>query len=184
VPFGDWSPVVVLTAVLFGGWFMLSVIGQIWPRESWIRQRSLSWLLPDWRFFAPEPGVEDFVVVYRCTSASDEIGSLDALPLHASGAARWLWNPGTRRHKALFDLTDGLRRMAARLIEREPRNAPHRSGFPDAVMLTAPYLVLLNLASARVDSPNGGLVQFGIIRRAWPDHEELVFLSRWHALES
>jgi hypothetical protein len=50
-------------------------------------------------------------------------------------------------------------------------------------MLTVPYLVLLSVVSAQLRQPDSGLVQFGIVHRAWPDREELVFLSRWHALE-
>jgi hypothetical protein len=184
VSIGDWSAPAVLSIAFFGGWFALSLIGQLWPRESWIRRSSISWLLPDWRFFAPEPGVEDFVVVYRSRSAADEVGPLVAIPPLTSGALRALWNPGTRRHKALFDLTDGVQRMAQRLIARESSCSQPRSGFPDALMLTAPYLVLLSLVSTRVGPGSPELVQFGIVHRGWPDHEDLVFLSRWHSIES
>jgi len=59
-----------------------------------------------------------------------------------------------------------------------------RSDFPDVLQLTEPYLALLNLASDEVDRSSAGFVQFGIIQSAWPDREDLVFLSRWHAVES
>jgi hypothetical protein len=132
-------------------------------------------LIPDWRFFAPEPGTADQVVVYRVKSHAAGIGPLETLGLPSSGALRCLWNPRARRYKALWDLTDGLPRFADRLIARQPR-----SDVPDALLLTPPYLVLLNVVSAQLELSGRGLVQFGIIRRAWPDREELVFLSRWH----
>jgi hypothetical protein len=183
VHIGDWSAVAVVCAAFFGTWFILSALAQCWPRESWVRRTAISWLLPDWRFFAPEPGVKDFVVVYRWRT-DDDTGPLHDIPPHTSGALRWLWNPESRRHKAMFDLTDGLRLMAQRLGDDERRSGPARSGYPDVLILTEPYLVLLNLVSARARQSGPGLVQFGILHRAWPDHEELSFLSRWHAIDA
>jgi hypothetical protein len=174
----DWSLLEVLIAALFGSWFLLSLAGQLWPRDTLFLRSPLARLVPDWRFFAPEPAVEDRVVVYRFKSAADETGPLQTVVLPRTGARRWLWNPENRRRKAFFDLTDGLQRLVESLNKGE-----RRSDVPDALMLTEPYLVLLNVVSARRASSDGGLVQFGIIERGWPDHEELVFLSRWHTLE-
>lgn len=117
--------------------------------------------------------------MYRFKSEAGETGPLLTVGLPRSGALRWLWNPENRRRKAFFDLTDGLQRLVERL-----KKAERRSDVPDGLMLTEPYLVLLNVVSARLASSDRGLVQFGIIERAWPDHEELVFLSRWHMLET
>jgi hypothetical protein len=59
-----------------------------------------------------------------------------------------------------------------------------RTDLPDALVLTESYLVLLNLVSAQSRESSHGLVQFGVIIHAWPDREELVFLSRWHTIET
>lgn len=176
----DWSAPAFLSAAFFGAWFAFSLIGQLWPRDSWIRRGSISWLVPDWRFFAPEPGVKDFVVVYRSKTRAGQLSALKEIAPAPSGALRWLWNPETRRRKALFDLTDSVHLMAERLSKCGP---PQLHGsLPDTVTLTAPYLALLNLVSGRVGGSVPRLVQFGIIHRGWPDHEELAFLSRWHAV--
>jgi hypothetical protein len=158
---------------------VLTLAGQLWPRNSWVRKTPVSEVIPDWRFFAPEPAVEDNLVVYRFKSTTGEIGSLETVPLPRPGALRSLWNPGDRLHKALWDLTDGVQRLAKEVNGREPR-----AGVPDALILAEPYLVLLNTVSTELRHAGPGLVQFGIIQSAWPDHEELVFLSRWHTLDA
>jgi hypothetical protein len=135
-------------------------------------------VIPDWRFFAPEPAVEDNLVIYRLKSSTGEIGAVETVALPRAGALRWAWNPGDRRHKALWDLTDGVQRTAKKLNSDEPG-----SDVSDALTVTVPYLGLLNVVSAEFRQPGSALVQFGIIQSEWPDHEELVFLSRWHTLD-
>jgi hypothetical protein len=172
-----WSPLEAAVVGIFSAWFLFSIAAQVLPRESGIRQSRLGWLVPDWRFFAPEPAVEDRVLVYRFKDAADQVGALEVVELPRSGPLRWLWNPACRRHKALFDLTDGVLRLAGRLPREE-----RETHFADPLVLTEPYLALLNLVSSSLDAPNRGLVQFGVVTRAWPEHDELVFLSRWHSV--
>lgn len=140
---------------------------------------AVSEVIPDWRFFAPEPAVEDNLVFYRFKSPTGEIGPLETIALPSAGAMRWLWNPGDRRHKALWDMADGVQGLAKKLNGAEPE-----SQVPDALTVTVPYLVLLNTVSAEFRHTGPGLVQFGIIQSGWPDHEELVFLSRWHTIDT
>jgi len=113
-------------------------------------------------------------VVYRRKSAAGAIAPLERLDLPRAKALRWLWNPGTRRYKVVFDLAEGV----------HPRRHPDRASdeVPDALVLSEPYLALLSLVSGRAGAAGPGLVQFGIVHRRWPDDEKLVFLSRWHAL--
>jgi hypothetical protein len=174
-----WFLLDVSSAIFFGGWLALSLVGQILPRDSVVQRSPIGWLIPDWRFFAPAPAVEQRILVYRFKSAADDISPIEALHLPAAGRLRWLWNPQIRRHKALFDLTNGVHRVADSLM-----NEPAQRDLPDALLISEPYLVLLNLVSSRLRSPRPALVQFGIIHRTWPADEELVFLSRWHTLES
>lgn len=119
------------------------------------------------------------MVVYRFKSSTGEIGPVQTVTLPRAGALRWAWNPGDRRHKALWDLADGVQGLAKRMNGRDPR-----SGVSDALTVTVPYLGLLSTVSAELRQAGPGLVQFGIIQSAWPDHEELVFLSRWHTLDT
>lgn len=168
----------VVAGIVFGAWFLLSLAGQIWGRDSNIRRMPIGRLIPDWRFFAPEPAVDDRVVIYRRKSA-DEIGPVETVHFPRARALRWIWNPQNRRHKAVLDLSDGVHRLADRLNDGQQSR-----DLPDALVLTEPYLVLLNLVTTRLRQSASGLVQFAIIHRGWPDHEELVFLSRWHALDT
>jgi hypothetical protein len=167
----------VAIAIVFGVWFLLTVVRQLRPRDSWVRM-PVNEVIPDWRFFAPEPAVEDNQVIYRFKSPRGEISAVETVALPRAGALRCVWNPGDRRHKALWDLTDGVQAMAKRLNGGEPG-----SDVSDALMVTVPYLGLLNVISTELRQAGPGLVQFGIIQSEWPDHEELVFLSRWHTLD-
>lgn len=68
--------------------------------------------LPQWRFFAPNPGVDDTHLLFRSRAADDQWGAWDEFPL--TNQAKWLslfWNPGTRAPKALFDCAQQIRLM-------------------------------------------------------------------------
>ncbi|MBX9719223.1 MAG: hypothetical protein K2X36_10345 [Microbacteriaceae bacterium] len=75
----------------------------------------IPWLnrLPQWRFFAPNPGVENTHVLYR---SSDEAGGWtrwQEIPYR--NRLKWysfLWNPGSRAPKALFDTSQQLMVLA------------------------------------------------------------------------
>ena len=172
-----WSAIEIGSVVVFGMWFLLSLAAQILPRNSKIRQSRIGWLVPEWRFFAPTPAVEDRVVVYRSKLGDDDPGPLQEVELPESPPLRFIWNPGCRRHKALFDLADGTLRLAARLERPEDR-----TDFADPLVLSEPYLALLSLVSTRVDTSGAPLVQFGVIARDRQEGDDLVFLSRWHAV--
>jgi hypothetical protein len=178
LPIRDWPLLEIATAIFLGVWILLTLARQLCSRKSWI-QMPVGEVIPDWRFFAPEPAVEDNVVVYRLKASTGEIGPLQTVTLPSAGALRCVWNPEDRRHKALWDLTDGVQGLAKELNGREPGSV-----VPDALTVTVPYLALLNTVSAELREAAPGLIQFGIIQSAWPDEEELVFLSRWHTLDT
>ncbi|MBN9327024.1 MAG: hypothetical protein BGO38_09830 [Cellulomonas sp. 73-145] len=70
--------------------------------------------IPQWRFFAPNPGVEDIYLMYR-TREGEQIAwsPWQDLPLQSkSSTTAMIWNPGTRKAKALFDATQQLRILA------------------------------------------------------------------------
>jgi len=74
----------------------------------------IPWLnrLPQWRFFAPNPGVENTHVFYRFTEDSgwskwQEIPYRNPLKWYS-----FLWNPGSRAPKALFDTSQQLMVLA------------------------------------------------------------------------
>ncbi|MEU8870358.1 hypothetical protein AB0D24_04185 [Streptomyces javensis] len=70
--------------------------------------------LPQWRFFAPNPGIEDLYVFYRSRSgAGQPWSSWEDLSI-ANRASPWamIWNPGSRVPKALFDMASQVRTLA------------------------------------------------------------------------
>ena len=74
----------------------------------------LPWLrkIPQWRFFAPNPGVEDLYVMIR-TRSDDEWTKWRELALaKPSRSYSAFWNPAGRAAKALFDTAHQLRTLA------------------------------------------------------------------------
>lgn len=68
--------------------------------------------IPQWRFFAPNPGIENLHVMYR-TGTESGWGKWQELSFRTTwkfySAA---WNPGSRASKALFDVAYQLRILA------------------------------------------------------------------------
>lgn len=78
-------------------------LGTLFP---WLRK------IPQWRFFAPNPGIEDLYVMYRW-DVNDEWSKWTELVFgnrHRFYSA--VWNPGSRAPKALFDTAHQLRTLA------------------------------------------------------------------------
>lgn len=72
--------------------------------------------LPQWRFFAPTPGIDNTHLFHRSSrdAAGDTWGPWTELSLVQP--ITWtalVWNPGTRGPKALFDCAQQLRTMGA-----------------------------------------------------------------------
>lgn len=71
--------------------------------------------LPQWRFFAPNPGVEDLHVMFRHRSGDDQPWAqwLEYPTAVEPSQLAFLWNPRSRRPKALFDIINQLRVMSS-----------------------------------------------------------------------
>lgn len=71
--------------------------------------------LPQWRFFAPNPGIEDLYVLFRTRTEIEGVWTpWKDLPLY-NPTKPWsmLWNPGSRVPKALFDMVSQVRSLAS-----------------------------------------------------------------------
>lgn len=178
-------------AGFFAGWFALSVLGQkLWratgSRSTWDR---LHLIIPDWRFFAPDPGVYDHHVLVRVIddggspSSWQEISEADERRLRHA-----VWHPEQRKAKAAFDVCAELFRHIERL--RAENVDPSELG--RRVQMSVAYLTLLSYASARVSAlrpslaGDGGQVQFMIAISGGYDDEqpEIVFVSEQHPLQT
>ncbi|MEV5985546.1 hypothetical protein AB0L85_11040 [Streptomyces sp. NPDC052051] len=71
--------------------------------------------LPQWRFFAPNPGIEDLYVLCRTRSEAEGEWTLWEDMSLRNPAKPWavLWNPGSRIPKALFDMASQVRSLAS-----------------------------------------------------------------------
>lgn len=70
--------------------------------------------IPQWRFFAPNPGVEDIYLMYRTRREAGAVWEpWRDIPLQVKQSpVNFVWNPGSRSFKALYDATEQLRRLA------------------------------------------------------------------------
>lgn len=137
---------------LLAAWLLAATICQVQsPLERRIRSFDYAGLIPYWSFFAPQPGVWDYRLVYRDRLADGsitrwtEIEILDPRrPWHA------LWNPRRREKKAFHDLVTQLMRES-----RDTR--------PEGLILTVPYLMLLNWVSSLPRPSSASGTQFAIV---------------------
>lgn len=99
---------------LFVAWFVVTVLAQH-PDRAYDKVRSLdvsigNAAIPNWRFFAPKPAVEDVHFLYRFLS-EDQEEKTAWRALHTIGGRKlkqMFWFPERRREKALFDIANTL----------------------------------------------------------------------------
>src|ERR1035438_8015564 len=125
-----------LIVFILSAWCLLSVLNQLpLAMNERVRQLDFFHLVPRWTFFAPNPGISDYHLVYRIKRQTDEFDAWQEI--HWLGGRNWfscVWNPTKRRCKLQLDAT-----MAIMSLYRQ--NAALEEG---ALVLTIPYLLLLN----------------------------------------
>jgi hypothetical protein len=66
-------------------------------------------LLPNWRFFAPEPAVHDFRLLHRHLGADGTVSPWrETTTLHRRLARQMFWFPDRRRDKAVSDICNEI----------------------------------------------------------------------------
>lgn len=150
---------------LFAGWFLTTVVSQH-PDRSYDKLRKFDKtgiLIPNWRFFAPEPAVEDQHFLYRLASADKTAHTewravFDAVPRRAVHA---FWFPGRRVEKSIFDVASSL-------------TANPNAGNPLTVRArTSAYRMIIDFVRARVrPEPGYPLLQLMLVRYSGYDHSE------------
>ena len=158
-----------------GVWFALSVVANLLPRDSWIRKAPFSWVLPEWRFFAPTPATHDYQIFYRVRSHEGRPGEPHFVRFPDPRWHRALLNPQSRTRKATRDAIEDLLSAAGRTspiaeVGAEPPPTP-----------SAGYGALLR--EIRGLTGGGDLVhrvQFGVLLIQGTQPPKVVFVSRWH----
>ncbi|MGK5530476.1 hypothetical protein [Streptomyces sp. URMC 129] len=152
----------------FAAWLVMTLLSQH-PHQVFDKFRfydRVGLLIPNWRFFAPQPARHDFHLLYRTISAAGEESPWQA----ASEVVRrnWthmVWFPGRRQEKAIFDVCSELTGLV---------------GAKSAKVAEAPgYRLLRNFVrrhlretAARENAPDVSGFQFLVVRYSGHDHSE------------
>lgn len=151
----------------FATWFVATVLSQH-PERSYDRARKLDRtgtgvLIPNWRFFAPNPAVEDQHFLYRLADAERQEHT-EWRTVYDIEPRRWghaLWFPGRRHEKAIFDVASTLMQNRAAAV---PTQVAAREA---AVRLVNDFV------RTRVEPQEGfPLFQVLLVRYAGYDHSE------------
>lgn len=165
---------IVVTSLL-GMWLAASVLYQF--RFGWMLRLTrfdVVHILPKWTFFAPNPGCTDYHLLYR-DSVDDILTEWIELPLvQERSVLAALWNPRKRVCKCLLDLTQVLVTSYSASPEQEK-----------AIVLSLPYLLILNYVSSLESSTRSKARQFMILQSHgfFPANEpDLLVRSSLHDL--
>lgn len=163
-------------AVVFSTWMLITVIGQF-PQlrlSRFLKRHDYFAAIPAWTFFAPNPAVQDFTLLFR---DKDYGGQLSQWKVFAycppRPTIRWLWNPDKRRSKVIHDMAT----VWLLIAESDPST--------DAFMLSVPYLCLLHQASVAPRSKSAIATQIAIavVHIHHKDKPvEILATSRFHKL--
>lgn len=97
-----------------GAWLVASAASQH-PQRIFDRVRRYdvtNTLIPDWRFFAPEPAQHDFVLLRRTLTAEEiETPWVNVVEVRPRAWSHGVWFPARRLDKAIHDLSDQLTRQ-------------------------------------------------------------------------
>lgn len=145
--------------ILYLSWLILTCFNQF--HSDRVKQRlariDILRLLPVWTFFAPNPGVSDFNLLYRAKGKSGKISPFHNIPLNGDkNILNAVWNPRKRIQKAIGDFVQEIRRVV--ISEEITAENQH------FLKLTFGYIVILhycaNLSKSMEDIES---VQFSII---------------------
>jgi hypothetical protein len=142
----------------FFAWFSLSVLHQVRLFSSKMGRFDPLGLLPRWTFFAPNPGIYDYHIVYR------EVNDGDGSDLNPDTSNSWrhiqiisetaaiplLWNPERRIAKTISDISNSIIGMLREKIA------------PDVVPYTPSYFLMTHLAQRGVT--RGSKIEWAIVK--------------------
>lgn len=119
----------VLIEVLLCGWWVVTLLSQHAQRmfDRFRPYDRIGLVIPNWRFFAPEPAVHDFHLLFRVRDLDDEISEwADAFAVEERRWRHAIWFPARRREKAVFDVCIDLMGLGARPMEERAQAPSHR----------------------------------------------------------
>lgn len=171
------SVAAIVIVAMYTAWCAATIANQFhsWcPR--WLRAVDVFGLIPIWTFFAPNPGMTDYYLLYRDRLPDESFDNWRKVELKGceNGVRLALWNPAKRRHKALSDLVASLARLASR-------------GPGQALVLSVPYILILNFITTRPHSLGTTGTQFMILEHGGfsgePERSRVLVMSGVHRLQ-
>jgi len=166
----------VLLFCFFGTWFIISVLNQAFPKvKNKVSVIDPFSLIPQWNFFAPNPGMHDFHLLYRDKLKDGSITELKEFPIcEARKLINIFWNPNKRESKVLSDIVVNFTEISIR--------------FPDndsASIISIPYLIILSQISQSHYTESAThrqviIVQFEGYKNSKPP--DIVFTSAFHSV--
>ena len=169
----------IAITVVLAIWFALSVMNQIPAARRFLTGTLNSFnILPSFALFAPDPADVDYHLVYRDHRADGSCGEWLEIVVAPGGATRALWNPTARDCGALLQAVAGLSILSSAV-------APRCRNGDLIILVSLPYLLVLNLARAAPRTDGAVARQFAIVEstRFGADRTlELGIASPLHAL--
>ncbi|MEB3310205.1 MAG: hypothetical protein VKJ02_08225 [Snowella sp.] len=159
-------------------WFALTLLTQSTSKVSKsIKQYDFFSLIPSWHFFAPNPSVSDYDILYRTkTKLGQESDFIVAYITPIKTIKNILINPQKRKQKVFFDTTYMLLEISSKKDHKH-------------IVLTIPYLLNLHYVSNIVKNSkvkaDASQIQFAIAEtknKGLYFTTRIVFLSSWHEL--
>ncbi|MFA6087783.1 hypothetical protein [Mucilaginibacter sp.] len=184
----DWIQYLLIG--FYGLWFVISIAWQFQFRHELvekIKSYDVVGIIPNWTFFAPNPGTSDYHLIYRDQLTDGSIGSWHEISVtNYRGQLDWLWNPHKRKNKLLMDCVNHIARLSRKIKEKSKNEEPVSYNH---LCLTVPYMLLLNLVcngNEVAAEENSKYRQFaivksdGYIRKTNPD---LIIRSSYHSIK-
>ncbi|MEU6237765.1 hypothetical protein [Kitasatospora sp. NPDC047058] len=167
-------------AVLYGtltAWFGLTVLEQL-QKGTKVNRRldPLSAVIPNWRFFGPQPAMSDSHVLFRDELADGSVTDWqEAAVVEERRLSHMVWHPNRRREKVVVDAVEEMKVLTG--LEQDLKK----------IQLAIPYLLLLTYVSKGcTHHPQTRRTQF--LLASGPGYDEdgpeptLFFASDFHAL--
>ncbi|MFE6165691.1 hypothetical protein ACFQ7F_43085 [Streptomyces sp. NPDC056486] len=141
------------------------------------RSRDVFSLVPNWKFFAPNPATHDYHYLYRTLDENRQTSPWVELDLITNRKAiQAFWFSSRRREKAVFDICSAILKSIAK--GSDPTGAP-------------PFKVLAEFIKRQIrNAPNASDVrgfQFSVVRAAGHDESEdpeVLYVSTYLPMKS
>jgi hypothetical protein len=162
---------------LLGIWLFLTIVAQFsgirWIK--WIIDRDPFDLIPSWTFFAPNPIISDYQILYRDKLFNGQFSNWEQVQYRDYSIFHSILNPDKRRRKAIAGYCKTILKSASKNLKNE------------AITSSYPYLVILTYI---MSMPKNHLCEYRqfLIARSFgyksSKQPDILFISNLHNLSS